>query len=191
MTLAAFGLAQWLIIAVALQRLAELFLAQRNTNRLLAAGGQEIGRGHYFWIVGLHAAWLIALFILIPPEASGNLLLLGAFLLLQLARIWVITSLGKYWTTRIITLSTAPLVVRGPYRWMRHPNYVIVALEIAFLPLAFGEWGLALIFSAANAAMMGIRIPAENRVLNARRSRLDSKNSPERQPTVEDTTGSQ
>lgn len=181
MTLAAFGLAQWLILAVGLQRLAELVIAQRNTNRLLAAGGQEVGRGHYFWIVGLHTAWLIALFIVIPPEASGNLALLGAFLLLQLARIWVITSLGRYWTTRIITLPAAPLVARGPYRWMRHPNYVIVALEIAFLPLAFGDWVLALVFSAANAAMMCIRIPAENRALNARRPRPDPKNSPERQ----------
>lgn len=183
------GLAQWLVIAVALQRLAELFLAQRNTRRLLAEGGQEVGRGHYFWIVGLHSAWLVALFAFIPPNTEGNLSLLAAFLLLQLARIWVIASLGKYWTTRIITLPAAPLIARGPYRWMRHPNYIIVALEIAFLPLAFGEWILAVIFSAANAAAMVIRIPAENRVLNARRPSL--KNSPVRQPLSEDTTGSQ
>ena len=182
MTFAAFGLAQWLIVAVALQRLAELFLARRNTRRLLAEGGQEAGRGHYFWIVGLHTAWLVALFVVIPPKTTGNLPLLSAFFLLQLARIWVIVSLGKYWTTRIITMPAAPLVARGPYRWIRHPNYLIVALEIALLPLAFDDWILALIFSAANAAMMVIRIPMENRVLNARRAHPDRNNSPAQQP---------
>lgn len=170
MSLEAWGLAQWLVFAVALQRIGELVLARRNTARLLAEGGTEVGRGHYGLIVALHTAWLIALFVYIPPDKMGNGWLIVAFLLLQAARIWVISSLGRYWTTRIITVPAAPLIKRGPYRWIRHPNYVIVALEIALLPLAFGDWILALIFSGANAVAMIIRIPAENRALAARHS---------------------
>ncbi|NKB56829.1 MAG: hypothetical protein GKS00_10885 [Alphaproteobacteria bacterium] len=165
-----WGIAQWLIIAVAVQRLGELVLARRNTARLLAEGGTEVGRGHYGLIVTLHTAWLVALFLVIPPGTVGNLWLIAAFLLLQIARVWVIVSLGRYWTTRIITVPDAPLVKRGPYRWVQHPNYLIVAAEIALLPLAFGDWVLALIFSAANAILMSIRIPAENRALAARHS---------------------
>lgn len=164
------GLPQWLFLAVAVQRLAELVIAKRNTAYLLKKGGIEIGRGHYPLIVSLHAAWLVALFLLTPPDAATNFWLLGLFVLLQGARIWIIASLGRFWTTRIITLPDAPLVVRGPYRWIRHPNYVIVALEIAILPLVFNDYILAVAFSIANAALMFIRIPAENRALDSRRT---------------------
>jgi methyltransferase len=165
------GLAQWLVLAVAAQRLVELAIARRNTARLLDAGGVEASRGHYPFIVILHGAWLIAVFALTPYEAPANIWLIGCFLLLQAGRIWVIASLGKFWTTRIITLPDTPLVRRGPYRWLRHPNYLIVALEIALLPLAFGEWSIAMVFSIGNAALMYFRIPAENRVLAPRRDR--------------------
>ena len=174
MTFDGLGIAQWIVLAVALQRLAELVLAQRNTARLLANGGVEIGRGHYLPIVLLHAAWLIVVFLRTPVDATVNIGMIGLFCLLQAGRVWVIASLGQYWTTRIITVPGAPLVIRGPYRWLRHPNYVIVALEIAVLPLAFADWTIALAFSICNAGLMLIRIPAENGALEKRQPNTDA-----------------
>ncbi len=165
----AWGLAQWIVVAVALQRLLELVLAKRNTARLLAEGGVEIGRGHYLPIVLLHSGWLVVLFVRTPADAAVNLWLIVFFVLLQVGRVWVIASLGRYWTTRIITVQDAPLINRGPYRWLNHPNYVIVALELSVLPLAFGDWLVALAFTVANGALMYMRIPAENRALESRR----------------------
>lgn len=154
---------------VVLQRLAELALAQRNTRRLLAKGAVEVGRGHYPLIVALHAAWLAALALTVPAEAPASWPLLGFFLVLQAARVWVIASLGPYWTTRIVTLTAAPLVRRGPYRWLRHPNYLVVVLEIAVLPLAFGAVWIALVFSLLNAVLLWHRIRVEAEALAGRR----------------------
>jgi methyltransferase len=169
-TSAGFGLAQWLIVAVAVQRLAELLLARRNTENLLAAGGRETGAGHYKLIVALHGGWLVAIFLTVAPDATVNWWLIGAFAVLQAGRIWVIASLGRYWTTRIVTLPGAPLIHGGPYRWMRHPNYLIVAGEIALLPLAFGAWEIALGFSIANLAVTAWRIKIEDQALESRRA---------------------
>jgi methyltransferase len=160
------SLVQVVVLIVALQRLAELVLARRNTRRLLAAGGREAGAGHYPLLVLLHGAWLLALFTLVPAEAPVNLWLLGLFVLLQAGRLWVIASLGRFWTTRIITLAEVPLVRRGPYRFLRHPNYAIVAAEIAVLPLAFGAWQIALGFSLVNLPLLAHRIRIENAALN-------------------------
>lgn len=158
----------WLPIAilgfVTLQRLAELFLAERNTRRLRAAGAQEHGSGHYPLLVGLHVAWLAALWWSAPVRPIEPPLL-ALFILLQLGRVWVIAALGRRWTTRIIVKPGAPLVRSGPYRFVNHPNYVIVALEIAVLPLVFGLIELALLFSLLNAVILAIRIRAENRAL--------------------------
>lgn len=154
---------------VVLQRLAELILAQRNTRRLLAKGAVEVGRGHYPLIVALHAAWIAVLALTVPADAPASWPLLGLFLVLQAARIWVIASLGPYWTTRIITLTAAPLVRRGPYRWLRHPNYLVVVLEIAVLPLAFGAVWIALVFSLLNAVLLWHRIRVEAEALAGRR----------------------
>ena len=162
------GIAQWIVIAVGLLRLAELVYARRNQARLLARGGHEVGAGHYPLIVLLHAAWLAALFFGIPGTVAPNWILLGGFLALQLVRVWIIASLGPYWTTRIITVPGEPLSRHGPYRWMRHPNYAVVAAEIALLPLAFGAWPIALVFSLANAGLLAWRIATENRVLEDR-----------------------
>lgn len=154
---------------VVLQRLAELILAQRNTRRLTAKGAVEVGRGHYPLIVALHAAWIAVLALTVPADAPASWPLLGLFLVLQAARIWVIASLGPYWTTRIITLTAAPLVRRGPYRWLRHPNYLVVVLEIAVLPLAFGAVWIALVFSLLNAVLLWHRIRVEAEALAGRR----------------------
>lgn len=153
-----------ILAIVTAQRLAELWLSARNTRRLLAAGAEEFGRGHYALIVGLHAFWLATLWVMAPGEAVAPAPLF-LFALLQLARVWVIASLGQRWTTRIIVLPGAPLVRRGPYRYFRHPNYLIVILEIALLPLAFGLWQFAAIFTVLNAIILAIRIRCEMRAL--------------------------
>ena len=160
----------YIILAlVVLQRMVEIVYAQRNTRALLARGAVEIGRGHYPLIVLLHAAWLTAIVLLLPQDAAIHWIPMAAFVLLQLARVWVIATLGPYWTTRIITLPDAPLVRSGPYRFVRHPNYLVVAGEIMALPLAFGETGVALVFSALNAAILAWRIREENAALASRR----------------------
>ena len=149
---------------VTLQRLAELVIARRNTSALLARGAYEASPSHYKLIVAVHAGWLAALWWLAPGKAI-SWPLLGLFLLLQMARLWVLASLGERWTTRIIVLPGAPLVAKGPFRFLRHPNYAVVAAEIAVLPLAFGLWQAALIFSVLNAAVLAIRIKAEDKAL--------------------------
>ena len=159
------GLAQIVTLLVALQRLAEVGYARRNARRLLAAGGVEHGAGHYPLFVALHAGWLVALFVLVPADAPANWGLLGLYGLLQLGRLWVIASLGRRWTTRVIVVPGAPLVTRGPYRFLRHPNYLVVALEIPVLPLAFGAWHIALAFGLANLALLAQRIRVEERAL--------------------------
>jgi methyltransferase len=149
---------------VTAQRLAELWLASRNSRRILARGGREFGRSHYPLIVAVHGLWLGALWWLAPGRPI-HWLPLVLFLLLQFARLWVIRTLGDRWTTRIIVVPGEPLVRRGPYLWLNHPNYLIVALEIALLPLAFGLVELALIFTLLNAAALTVRIRSENKAL--------------------------
>ena len=149
---------------VTLQRLGELWLSRRHTRLLLAQGAQEVGASHYPLIVAVHALWLGSLWWLAPGRPIDGFWL-GLFVLIELARIWVLASLGSRWTTRIIILPEAPLVRRGPYRWVNHPNYLVVIAEIAILPLVFGLWQVALIFSALNAAVLAIRIREENRAL--------------------------
>ena len=161
----------WLYAVVAfviVQRLAELAVSARNTKQLLAAGAHEAGRSHYPLIVALHVLWLIALLVFVDPATVPNFWLLGVFVLLQAARVWVLASLGPRWSTRIIVLPDAPLVVRGPYRFMRHPNYAVVAAEIAVLPLVFGAWQIALVFTVLNAAMLWWRIRVEDQALGRR-----------------------
>jgi methyltransferase len=154
-----------ILSAVTAQRLGELVLARRNTARLLARGGTEHAPGHYLLIVGLHACWLAGLWAL-AWHRSADLAWLAVYAALQGLRVWTLWSLGSRWTTRIITVPGETLVRRGPYRFPSHPNYVVVAGEIAVLPLVFGLGAYALAFSLANAAVLAIRIRAENRALH-------------------------
>jgi len=153
-----------ILALVTLQRIGELWLTNRNTRRLLAQGAREYGRSHYPLIVTVHTLWLVALWWLAPGRPI-NRFWLAIFVLLELGRVWVLASLGPRWTTRIIVLPGAPLIRRGPYRFVNHPNYAVVIGEIAVLPLVFGLWQVALIFTLLNAALLTIRIREENRAL--------------------------
>ena len=150
-----------LLALVSAQRFGELVLARRNTAALLAQGAREIAPSHYSALVALHTAWLAALWIW-GYGAIVNLPLLAVFLVLQALRIWVIATLGRRWTTRIIILPGAPLVASGPYRYFSHPNYMVVVGEIAVLPLALGLIWVALAFTVLNALMLVVRLKSEN-----------------------------
>jgi len=158
----------WVLAAVALQRLAELVLARRNTARLLARGGIEHGRGHYPLIVALHAGWLVALLVTVPVQEAVRWWVVGLYGIVQVARYWTMTSLGANWTTRIIVVPGEAPVRGGPYRWCRHPNYWVVSAELALLPLAVGAWQLALVFSALNGVLLRHRIRMEDAALGRR-----------------------
>lgn len=151
----------WILVLVVVQRIAELVLAKRNTGNLRSTGAREIGAEHYPLLVLLHATWLGAMALLVPWETAPIWPLLYLYALLQLGRLWVIASLGRFWTTRIMVVDDAPMTRRGPYRFLRHPNYWIVAAEIAVLPLAFRAWPIALIWSALNAVLLRHRIRVE------------------------------
>jgi methyltransferase len=159
----------WTLALVLLQRGVELAWAHRNTVRLRRRGGVEMDPEGYPFFILLHAGWLTTLAVFVPAAAPPVWPLLAVFALLQLARLWVILSLGRYWTTRIITLPDAPLVRTGPFRYFRHPNYLLVIAEIAMLPLAFGAIAIATVFSAFNLALITRRIRIEERVLAPRR----------------------
>lgn len=160
-------LGQWIVLAVALQRLAELLYSRANERRLRAQGAVELGAGHYPLIVGLHVGWVVALFA-VAADAQIVWPWLAIFGLLQPIRLWVIASLGCFWTARVLTLPGAPLVSTGPYRLCRHPNYLVVAAELAVLPLAFGAWSVALAFSLVNLPLLAWRIRVENAALTGR-----------------------
>lgn len=159
------GFAHAIIGLVALQRLAEMVLARRNTARLRAQGAIEAGARHYPLLVGLHAAWLVALAWAVPTNAAIQWPWLGVYAVLQVGRAWTIASLGRFWTTRVLVLPGASPVRRGPYRWLAHPNYLIVALEIPVLTMALGEPAIAIAFGGANLGMLAWRIRVENATL--------------------------
>jgi methyltransferase len=158
-----------LLAYVIAERLLELVIARRNTARLLTRGAVEVGADHYPLMIALHVSWLTAIVAWVAitaPEVHMPLLI--AYVLLQGLRFWVMGTLGPYWTTRIITLPDTPLITGGPYRFLRHPNYVVVTLEVALLPLVFGAWHIAAVFTVLNALMLRTRIRAENAALRGR-----------------------
>ena len=151
---------------VTAQRLVELPIARANTARLLGLGGREVAPGHYPLIVALHATWLASLWwFALGRQIDINLLVLFGFV--ELARVWVLRTLGNRWTTRIIVVPGEKLVARGPYRFISHPNYAVVVAEIALLPMVFGLWQIAVIFSLLNLVILSIRIRAENDALES------------------------
>ena len=155
---------------VAAERLAELAYARRNTRRLLAEGAVEAGAGHYPLFVLLHGAWLASLALSVDATTRIDPVLLGGFALLQAARLWIILTLGRFWTTRVVTLPHAALIRHGPYRFLRHPNYLVVTLEIAVLPLMFGWLWQALIFTLLNGLLLRHRVRIEAAALAPRQA---------------------
>ena len=153
-----------ILALVTAQRLGELVLSRINTQRLLAAGAVEVAPGHYPFMVALHAAWLAGLWWLAAGRPV-SLALLAVYVVLQVLRLWVLATLGSRWTTRIIVLPRVPLVKTGPYRFLSHPNYVVVVYEMALLPLVFGLVWYAALFSMLNAVVLAVRIRAENAAL--------------------------
>jgi len=162
-SLVLYGLIGFIVV----QRLAELAYAKANTARLLAHGAVETGAKTYPLFILLHGGWLAAMLLFIDPETPASLPLAALFAALQGLRLWVIVTLSGRWTTRIIVPPGKPRITRGPYRFMRHPNYAVVIAEIAVTPLIFGAWELALVFSALNLALIIHRIVQENAALDA------------------------
>ncbi len=157
-------------LLVLVQRGLEEIHSQRNTRRLVAAGAHEAGRDYYVVVAVAHLAWIASVFFLIPPSAPVVWPVAVFYLLLQPVRYFVIGTLGKYWTHRIITLDAAPVVRRGPYRLIRHPNYAVTIAETFLLPLAFGAVGLAVIMTAVWTAVVGYKIVLEDRAIAERRA---------------------
>ena len=153
---------------VTLQRLSELIIAHRNTKALKARGGVEVGANHYPVMVLLHASWLGGLWwygwnaVVIWP-------LMALYILLQGFRIWILASIGRRWTTRILSVPGETLVASGPYRFMKHPNYALVLLEVPLLPLALGLNWFAVLYGMLNIAMLTWRISVEEAALKASR----------------------
>lgn len=160
-----------LVGLVALERLAELVVAQRNARWAFARGGRETGRGHYPVMVVLHAGLLVGCLVEVwaadrPFVPALGWVMLALALGSQALRWWCIATLGPRWNTRVIVVPGLPLVARGPYRWLRHPNYVAVVVEGFALPLVHTAWVTALVFTVANAALLTVRIRTENRALD-------------------------
>ncbi len=158
-----------LLVFVTLQRLAELVWNRSNERRLRAMGAIQAGAPHYPVMVALHAVWIVALWVfgwdrpLVWPWVA-------VFVVLQLGRVWVLATLGRRWTTRVWVVPGETLVRKGPYRFVSHPNYVVVILEIFALPLAFGLVWVSLLFGVANLLLLGWRVKVENRALATVRS---------------------
>lgn len=169
MTIASFGWPQIIALLLLLQRGSEEIYSQRNTERLLAAGAHEIGRSYYPVVATTHMAWIASIFFLIAPNSEINLALVFLYGILQIARYWIISSLGSYWTHRIITLDNAPVVNRGPYRLVRHPNYAVTIAETFLLPIVFGQLALGLIVGAIWFSVLIYKIELEEQGLSKRR----------------------
>lgn len=150
------------------QRLLELVYANANTRRLLAEGGTEHGAKHYPLFILLHSGWLIAIALFADPGAQPKAWLLCALFLSQIFRFWTLWSIGRWWTTRIISAPHFPRIKRGPYLLMAHPNYTVVVIEIAVLPLLLGAPEVAILFSLLNAGLLWWRIKIESQVLTER-----------------------
>lgn len=159
------GPVQGLVLAVAAQRLAELLWSRRNERRLRALGAVEHGARHYPLVVAVHAGLLASLFLSAPPDRPIDPLWLAVLLGLQPLRLWVLATLGQRWTTRVLVVPGLPRIERGPYRYLRHPNYAVVAVEVPVIALTAGEPVLALGFGLANLATLAVRIRVEDGAL--------------------------
>lgn len=160
----------WLLVYIVAQRLGELVYANRNTKHLLSEGGQEHGADHYQYFIFLHSAWIAIIALLVDPWYFIHPAMLALFIATQVLRVWTLASIGRWWTTRIISAPHFDRVKRGPYKYISHPNYLVVVLEIAIVPLMLGLPWVALVFSILNALLLRHRIGVENAALIERQS---------------------
>lgn len=163
---------QWFYLAwglILFQRLSELWLARQNGKWITERGGYEVGKEHYKWIVGLHACFFLSLFaeyrLLSPSPPEWWPVPFAFFVAAQILRMWAIASLGRHWNTRIFILPGASPVRKGPYRWIRHPNYLVVMVELLTFPLVFGLYFTSAFFSLLNLPVIWIRISVEEQAL--------------------------
>ncbi|MDQ0213635.1 methyltransferase [Oikeobacillus pervagus] len=157
------------IFFVIIQRIIELIMAKRNEKWMKAEGAKEFGQNHYYWMVLLHTMFFLTLMgeVVFFHRSTSDFFFLWLFLfvLLQIGRIWVIQSLGRYWNTKIIVLKDADTVRTGPYKWFRHPNYMIVTLELAVIPLMFQAYFTLFLFAILNQWILLNRISIEEKAL--------------------------
>jgi methyltransferase len=152
---------------IILLRIGELLLSKSNEKWLLQNGAVEYGKKHYPFIVALHVLFLISMLVeyYIKQPSSYSLFLLIFYFLLVAFKVWVLLSLGKFWNTKIYRVANISLVKKGPYKYFKHPNYIIVILEIAVIPLIFHLYCTAIIFTLLNAIMLFVRIKEEDKAL--------------------------
>jgi methyltransferase len=152
-------------------RIMELIIAKRNERIVKAMGAKEFGARHYPWIVAMHVLFLLSFTVESLWKGAEPSpwwpFLFSLFVVVQGLRIWTLSSLGRFWNTKILVLPSAPVVAKGPYRWIRHPNYFIVAMEIWLIPFMFQAYWTALVFSIANGIMLSIRIAIEEEALRS------------------------
>ncbi|HEY0246338.1 MAG TPA: isoprenylcysteine carboxylmethyltransferase family protein [Mucilaginibacter sp.] len=148
------------------QRLSELLIAGRNEKWLLSQGAVEYGQSHYPYIVAMHTLFIISIITeyILRPNTPIDYLFLGLFILVLLFKFWALSSLGKYWNTKIYRIPGVYPVKKGPYKIFKHPNYGEVICEIAIIPLVFHLYYTAIIFTVLNAIMLSVRIKVENKV---------------------------
>lgn len=158
-----------IVIIVILQRLIELFIAKRNERKMLSLGAYEVGASHYPFMILLHVSFFICFItevVVFQKNLSPFFLyFLFFFLFVQAFRIWCLTTLGMFWNTKIIVLPGADIVKRGPYAFLKHPNYFVVCSEILLLPLMFEAYFTAILFTILNCMMLSVRIPIEEKAL--------------------------
>lgn len=160
----------WLIfIFIVFERIVELVIAKRNEKWMMERGGIEWGREHYKWFIIVHLLFFFSILIEVTVRDYSNFVLnnyvFALFLLTQAARVWCIQSLGKFWNTKIIILPDRSLISRGPYKYVKHPNYIIVGIELFIIPILFGAYFTAVIFPILHITLMTVRIPMENKAL--------------------------
>jgi methyltransferase len=170
------GAPQIAALLLLVQRGLEELYSARNTRALIAEGAHEVGHGYYPVVAATHLAWIASLFFLIPANAPIIWPLIVSYLALQVARYWVIGTLGRFWTHRIFTLPGAPVVASGPYRYVSHPNYAVTIVETFVLPLAFGAIALAVIMTALWWTVLAYKMRLEDQEMDVRR-RAQSRNT--------------
>ncbi|MEH7229359.1 isoprenylcysteine carboxyl methyltransferase family protein [Bacillus safensis] len=161
----------WLVIGFFVcQRLIEMLVAKKNEKKVKVIGAIEFGASHYPYMIAMHAGFFLSLMVevwgLNRPPSRYFLVLLVFLLATQVIRYWALCSLGTYWNTKILVVPNAMMVKKGPYRWLKHPNYVVVAIELMLIPLLFNAYFTAILFSCLNAWMMAVRIQTEEKALN-------------------------